>query len=858
MKYIYPLSLSFLCLLGLAWWNFSPAETTNPREELHSGAFESLSFLGASRSYPKPDLPAKGYFSEWQKLQTNTAALKSVAQTPEPWESLGPHNRAGRMLSIAINPQNPQTIFSGSASGGLWRSYSRGAGVDAWERIETGFPALGISRVTFAPGDSMTIYIGTGEVYNAFAAGTGAAYRNTRGSYGVGILKSTDGGQTWAFSLDWTARQTEGIWDIKVHPNNSDLVWAATTDGTYRSRDAGASWEKVHDVLLGTSLLLHPDDQDRLVVAYGNFASAGFGIYTTDDGGVNWSKKGDPLPQTHNGKIQLAQSLSQPNTIYASVGNGFGFSDGASWLCRSDDFGETWTVQNTVDYSRWQGWYSHDVAVHPTNPDEIMVIGIDVWKSINGGLNLIKKTEGGIGAFDPPIGDPGIDPRFVHSDCHVVLYDPSEPNILYVGDDGGIHRSEDAGETFKAANGRLQTVQFYNGFSNSAQDSTIALGGLQDNGSNMQSGDKRWGYIFGGDGSWSAINPNNDDMVFVSAQFLNMQRSFDGGVFFNSIRPPINNSEATSFIAPYVITPTQFDNNVIIYAGASRVFRSTDSGSNWDITNQGDPLDTDNGNPILSMATSLDNPFVVYAATAPLGTSPSKVFVTTDGGDTWTNITQNLPNAFPMDMTLDETDPTRAYITYSGFGNPHVFRTEDQGATWTDISEGLPDVPTNAVIADPLFPNNVYVGNDLGVFVSADYGDTWSMYQDGLPAAIMVFDLTISPSNRKLRIASHGNGVYQRDLLEEAITTSTEEALVEEFKVNIWPNPASDQLQISLNEELETEELRIEVLDALGRVQFQTVGERNTAISVSDWTAGMYYCRVWSGEKMLVQAVQIQ
>ncbi|MEL6635556.1 MAG: T9SS type A sorting domain-containing protein [Bacteroidota bacterium] len=852
MKYVYPLSLSILLLAGLAWWNLSPTESTNPVEELHSGAFESLSFLGAARSFPKPDLPDEGYYRAWQQMQRNTSPLRSAQQTG-PWESLGPHNRAGRMISLAINPQNSQTLFAGSASGGLWRSYSRGSGIDAWERIETGFPALGISQVTFAPGDSTVLYIGTGEVYNAFAAGTGAAFRNTRGSYGVGILKSTDGGQTWAFSLDWTARQTEGIWDIKVHPTNANLVWAATTDGIYRSTDAGANWEQIHDVLLGTSLLLHPDDPDRLVVAHGNFASPGFGIYTTADGGDTWTKKGDPLPQMHRGKIQLAQSLSDPEIIYASVGNGFGFSDGASWLCRSNDFGDTWAIQNTTDYSRWQGWYSHDVAVHPTNPDEIMAIGIDVWKSTNAGVSLLQKTNGGIGDANPPIGSTGTDPFFVHSDCHVVLYDPTDPNILYIADDGGIHRSEDAGETFQAANGRLQTVQFYNGFSNSAQDPSIAIGGLQDNGTNLQLDDKRWTYILGGDGSWSAINPEDDNMVFASSQFLNIARSFDGGVFFGNVRPPTINNEITSFIAPFVISPLDND-NVLIYAGRSRVYRSRDSGDSWEVTNAEQPLD---GNPVLAMSLSPIDNLTLYVATAPQTNNRSNVFATNDGGVTWANITRDLPNAYPMDLATDPSDVERAYITYSGFGNPHVLRTDDFGDTWTDVSTGLPDVPTNAVIVDPLFPNNVYVGNDLGVFVSTDFGDTWSTYMEGLPAAIMVFDLTISPANRKLRIASHGNGVYERDLVEEPIT-STEEPEIAALDLQVWPNPTSEMLQLALPAAVDTEDLRVEIIDGLGRIHYQNTGERNLQVAVSDWTAGTYYCRVQVGEQVLLRPVVIQ
>ena len=189
------------------------------------------------------------------------------------------------------------------------------------------------------------MYIGTGEVYNVEAAGTGAAYRNTRGSYGMGILKTTDGGQTWTKSLDWSYDQQHGIWMIKIDPTNPNTVFAATTQGIYKSTDAGASWIPVLDVVMGTDVLIHPENPNIIVAACGNFASEGFGIYKSIDAGESWQQITSNLPEFFLGKIQLGLAPSNPDIIYASVGNGFSFSDGASWLCRSNDFGSNWTIQ---------------------------------------------------------------------------------------------------------------------------------------------------------------------------------------------------------------------------------------------------------------------------------------------------------------------------------------------------------------------------------------------------------------------------------------------------------------------------------------------------------------------------------
>ena len=179
-------------------------------------------------------------------------------------------------------------------------------------KLKQASPSWGLAQLHFAPGDSMVMYIGTGEVYNVNAAGTGAAYRSERGSYGMGILKSVDGGNTWALSLDWSYNQERGIWAIKVSPLNPNLVYAATTEGVFKSTDAGANWEQIHDVLMATDLLVHAENDDVLLAACGNFASPGFGIYKTVDGGANWSKITSELPTYYEGKIQLGRCSFRP------------------------------------------------------------------------------------------------------------------------------------------------------------------------------------------------------------------------------------------------------------------------------------------------------------------------------------------------------------------------------------------------------------------------------------------------------------------------------------------------------------------------------------------------------------------
>ncbi len=805
-----------------------------------SGAYEALNFLGNRQTYPNATLPANAHYAAWENWRANSSTNARNHTPPPPWESMGPHNRGGRTLAIALNPQNTNTIYAGSASGGLWKSTTAGVGASAWTQVPTGFPVLGVSTIAIDPTDTLTMYIGTGEVYNYEAAGTGAAFRNTRGSYGMGILKTTDGGLTWSKSLDWSYNQQHGIWMIKMDPTDANTIYAATTEGIYKTTNAGTTWNQVLDVVMGTDLVIHPDNPNIILAACGNFASPGFGIYKSANGGVSWQHITTGLPTYYEGKIQLGFAPSDPDIVYASIGNGFSSATGASWLCRSENFGSSWTIKNTEDYSRWQGWFSHDVAVSPTDPNQIMVIGINVWNSENGGDSLRLRTTGGAGFDNPPIEGPDGSSLYVHSDAHDVIYHPTNPNQVYVASDGGIHRSDDGGFNWYGANGGYQTAQFYNGMSTSQNDTDFMMGGLQDNGTIRWNGDLSWTRVSGGDGSWTAIHPLTDEFYFTSWQWLNMLRTDNGGQDFSYLDFDDYQQDPTSFIAPFVLAPS---NGTVMYAGTAVMAKSNDLGDTWAIINNGNPLD---GNPILSMEVSPQISNVLYAGTAPNNGQRGHLFVTTTG-NFFTDRTADLPDRYPMDITVDPTNPAVAYVVYSGFGTGHVFKTENFGLSWEDISDNLPDVPTNAVIVDPLLPNHVYVGNDLGVFVSTIGGTQWEAYQDGLATATMIFDLKISGPNRKLRAATHGNGAFQRDLLDEAV--STDDITNKELLIGIFPNPAREFVTVQF-EQQGTQAAVVDVLDSQGRVLMSQQqaspgsGQQSLQVDFSTLPAGIYFVRL--------------
>ncbi|MCG8605054.1 hypothetical protein MJD09_08660, partial [bacterium] len=399
---------------------------------------------------------------------------------------------------------------------------------------------------------------------------------------------------------------------------------------------------------------------------------------------------------------------------------------------------------STQDYSRIQGWYAHDIGVSPVNPDEIWVGGqpFSPYLSLSGGSDLTAAFELGLFAPSAETGQLGLPGSW--ADFHDIIYHPTNPDIIYFANDGGVFRTLDGGRTVENCSRGYQTTQFYNGTSSSTLDSLFMLGGLQDNSSAAYEGELAWRRLFAGDGGWTAINQDNNDIIYLSFQFLNMGRSGNRGQDqFANISPGAN-ALRTNFIAPFILSPVD---NLTMYAGSDVVFRSRDGGTSWTTTNDGSSLDS---NPTIALAGSFQNTDVVYAATSP-GQTRGRVFRTENGGDTWTDITGNLPDRFPTDLAVDPSSDQITYVTFGGFGSSHVFVTPNSGAVWMDIGEGLPDVPTWSIVVDPDFSNQIFVGNELGVYVSIDGGNSWEEFTDGLPEAVFAMDLTISPSNRVLR-----------------------------------------------------------------------------------------------------------
>lgn len=812
-----------------------------------SGALQALAHWTESRAWPEARIPEAAFADAWD-------AIRAAPQSPAgagapPWRPLGPTNIGGRTLSVALNPQNPLTVYAGSAGGGLWRSRSGGVGVSAWERITTGFPVTSVSTVAIAPADSQLILIGTGEVYAYQAVEGGQAVRTARGTYGIGILRSEDGGATWQKTLDWARQQSRGVWMIKFDPALAGRVWAATTEGVYRSDDGGQSWTLSLTTIMATDVEVDPTNGNTVYAACGNFGSTGHGIYRTQNAGANWSKLSGGLPGSFGGKAELAIAPSQPQRIYASIGNG-SVDFAGTWLMRSDNGGDTWITASTEDYSTYQGWFAHDVAVAPNDPARVFAVGIDIWRSVISGASLVRKSDWSDWYFgDVPPGGPEGGPEYSHADHHMVVFHPTNPAILYFATDGGIFRSLDGGETYEGCNGGYQTGQFYNGFSSAASDTIPAMGGLQDNSTVIYKGTPGWTRVIGGDGSWTAISPASSLALFGSYQYLNVLRSLDGGANFTQLSIPAGGG-TPAFIAPFVIStlaPTT------LFAARSTVYRSLDSGTSW--TARGNV----NSRSVISMALSAQNTNILYVGTIP-NASGRSVYRSANGGTSWTDVSAALPNRYPTDLAVDPVDDRRVFVTFAGYGSGHLYRTLDSGLNWTDVSTTLPDLPAGAVAIDPVNRDTIYLANDLGVFVSFDGGGSWGGVSEGLPEAVFGMDLSIQPSARRLRLATHGNGVYERPLFESPVGVPETGALDRGLRLlAAAPNPfvRATTLALALTEPVDAADAV--VLDLQGRVVRTLL--RAVPLSAgrhelvwdgrddggSDVAAGVYFVRVTAG-----------
>ena len=657
------------------------------------------------------------------RLPPGAAAARLGAS--DGWEPLGPEIiesyaiSTGRVSAVVVHPANMDVIFAGGAQGGVWRTENAGA---AWRPLTDRECSLAMGALALDPVDPDIVYAGTGEQH--FSADS---------YYGCGILRSADGGESWT-------RLGEGVFtgpmggttisrvvvdSATAGTLDATTVYAATEDGLFISTDSGAGWTRVLDGVV-TDVLVHAGARETMfaAVAEGEEKRGHATLHRSDDAGWSWSEV-DPGLGMLPWRAQLAQSRSNPDILYLSAGE-----SEAAIIARSTDGGESWSRMPAVGLRCGQCWYNQSLAVHPTDPDVVYFGGVLLYRSDSGGatFSMLGRTD-------------------IHVDQHVLTVDARAPDMLLVGNDGGVYRSLNRGETWESLNTNLSLTQFYAGVSiHPRAEAVSVLGGTQDNGTIEGDGDLSWPQVMGGDGGFTALDPRFDRR-WAETQWRGgtggPRRSDNGGSFRYRGRG-IDLGDDALFIPPLVMDP--FDPDVL-YFGTELLYRTVDGGGLWE------PIAEAPAGNISAIAPSRSDARVLY-----FGTSESDIVVTRDGGATWRPVSGSLPMRYVSDIAVHPHDPATAYAVFSGFGTGHVFVTRDYGASWADITGDLPDHPVNAVLLDPGELSRIYIGTDLGVFSSTG-GGGWVRLGEGLPM-VAVFDLAVEPAAGVMVAATHGRGAF--------------------------------------------------------------------------------------------------
>ncbi len=757
------------------------------------------------------------------KEAAKNVAAAAPASAPKPdydgifkalrFREIGPAAMGGRIDDFAVVENNPDIIYVGTASGGIFKSVNGGT---TWEPIFDNETTSSIGDLAIAPSDPAVVWAGTGEPNNRQSS-----------SWGDGVFKSTDGGRTWQHM---GLSETQTIGRIVIHPTNPNIVYVAAAGrlwgrskerGVYKTTDGGKTWalvKFVNEDTGATDIAMDPASPDTLIAAFYqrrrtvfgfNGSGPGSGLYKTTDGGATWKKLEKGLPWDPNprpaaqagggmfggGGGRGGQQAQQPATPpvppeavneIGRIGINFYRRDGqvvyaliehaGGGIFRSDDGGETWTKMSDTNP---RAMYYSQVHIDPNNDQRLWVHGAQMFYSDDGGRtfrqNLVQR---------------------IHGDYHAMWIDPRDSNHIITGSDGGIYISWDRGRTWDFVN-TIPLGQFYEIGLDNAKPYHIC-GGLQDNNAwcgpsaTMETtgiANSDWFTVGGGDGFYAQIDPTDPDIVYAESQDGNVLRRNLKTHESKSIRPPAPEGEHYRFQWNSPIVVSNFDPKTIYYGG-NYLFTSTDRGDNWvrlgpDLTTRAErdklpimgkvpdryTLSRHDGvqewPAITTVSESAANRNVLWA-----GTDDGNLQVTRDGGQNWKNVADKVKGV-PKGTYISRVVASRfaestAYVTFDGHRNDdfntYVYMTTDFGESWKAITDGLPKTYDvfNVIREHHRNPRLLFAGSERGLYVSLDQGSHWTRLKLNLPT-VPVDDIAIHPRENDLVVATHGRSIWVLD-----------------------------------------------------------------------------------------------
>lgn len=664
-----------------------------------------------------------------QQYRAVSSQMGPPTGTGPRWRSLGPRtitngqtygssrvNVSGRIAAVVVDPSNSDHVLIGAANGGVWESFNRGA---SWRPRSDYAPTLAIGALAFDPSNPRTVYCGTGE-------------GDWWDFLGQGVLRSTNGGTTWSV-LCTAPFVGVGFYDIVVDPADGRHLLAGTRNGLYVSNDGGVTWTRERTQRTW-SISINPAGGASAEL----LAACSDGLVRSTDGGATWSSVSLPGEPANFSRLEVAIAPSSPRVAYA-----WGAQGTNAFLWRRS--GTTWTAIGTPPgVSTGQAWYDWFLAVSPDSANRIYCGAIEVHRgTLSGGswnwVNLTNKGSSG---------------DSIHPDQHAIAFDPTDARTVYVANDGGLYRTDNRGTNWTHCNNGLAITEF----EYIAQDlgqSRWLIGGTQDNGTNRYTGSSTWAHVGDADGGDCGVNRADPQTVFMTWQRggdtrrLRVWRSTTGGDFgsFTPVFPTTTSGESSLFYPPFEASAT--DGNTIA-AGGDSLYVSRNDGTNW----------TRLPFPVAERSSAL---YVPDANSIYVGTTAGRIYRTGWNGSSWTNLsalTTPRNNAFVSDLHVDPRDANRMWATYRTVGGGRVFLSTDGGSSWTDRTAGLPNLPMNAIAVDSNNRNRAWVGADLGVYETRNSGASWTDYSNGLPN-MYVGDLLFHDHARVLRAGTRNRGIWE-------------------------------------------------------------------------------------------------
>jgi photosystem II stability/assembly factor-like uncharacterized protein len=688
--------------------------------------------------------------------------------------SIGPAGMSGRVASIDVVQSNPDIIYVGAATGGVWKSENAGI---TWEPIFDDQPVAAIGAVAIFQPNPDIVWVGTGE----------GNPRNSA-SVGNGIYKSIDAGKSWSYL---GLEETERIHRIVLHPTNPDIVYVAALGktwgenperGVFKTEDGGKTWKKilyVNETTGSADLVMDPVNPNKLFAAmwdhrrwpwFFRSGGPGSGLYVTLDGGEHWNRltQEDGLPEGELGRIGIAIYRSNPEIVYALV------EAEKSALIRSDDGGKNWKIVNQDPRVAPRPFYYADIRVDPELPNRIYNLHSRVTVSEDGGKSFKTLV---------PFRD-------IHPDHHAMWINPNDPTHIIAGNDGGVAISYDRGKTWRFVT-NLPLAQYYHIEVDMDTPYNI-YGGMQDNGSwrgpssvweNGGIRNHHWEEVGFGDGFDTLPDPNDSMIGYSMSQEGYLKRWNLRTGERKDIRPPAPDGVELRFNWNAAIAIDPFDSTTIYY-GSQFVHKSTDRGETWSIispdltTNNPDWQKQAESGGLTPDVTGAENfttitmitPSPIQPGVIWVGTDDGRLHVTQNGGETWTSVENNVkgvpPNTWIPHIEPSKFDAGAAFVVFDDHRRsnwtPYVYKTTNYGKSWKNLATDEIQGYALVIEQDPVKKDLLFLGTEFGLYVTLDGGKQWMKWTHGFPT-VSAMDLVVHPREHDLVIGTHGRAAYVLD-----------------------------------------------------------------------------------------------